>query len=72
MTDRYTALEVQGHVSLWHKGTYNRFFPCMEATYHAIITHFTFTDLCCYGRDLGASMVKFHQSEQGISRDLDQ
>ena len=25
-------------VSLWHKDAYNRFFLCMEATYHAITT----------------------------------
>ena len=33
--------QVRDHyvASLWHKGTFTRTFPCMEATYHAITTH---------------------------------
>ena len=29
-------------------------------------------EVCCYGIDLGASIVSFHQSEDSIWRDLDQ
>ena len=47
-------------VSLGHKGVHNRFFLCIEATNHAITTH------------LDTSILKFHQSEHSISKDLDQ
>ena len=37
---KHTAHLLPFAVSLWHKGVYyNRFFPCMEATQHAITTH---------------------------------
>ena len=47
--------------------------PCMEATYPAITTHmkaqnarnrghFTCLEVCCYGIDLDASIVRFNQS----------
>ena len=56
---------------------YNRSFPCMES-YHAITTHwkalkapqlghFTSLEVCCYGIDLGASIVMLNQSEHSIS-----
>ena len=48
---------------------YNRFFLCMEATYHAITTHgkaqnapFCMSEVCCYGRDL--SIVWLNQLGQ--------
>ena len=55
-------------MSLWHD---NRSFLCMEATYHVITTHwkaqnvpgrghFTWIEVYCYGRDLGASIASFH------------
>ena len=50
----------------------------MEATYHAITTHrnaqqapqwdhFACLEVCCYGIDLGASIVRLNQSEHRIS-----
>ena len=42
--------------SLWHKGAYYRFFPCMEATYHVL--------------DLGASKVQPIRAQ--YLEDLDQ
>ena len=48
-------------------GAYDRFFMCMEATYHTITTHhFTCIEVCCYGIDLGTSIVRFSQSEHSI------
>ena len=45
--------------SLWHKGTYNRSFPCTVADYHAIPTCL---EVCCYG------IARFHQSEHSVSK----
>ena len=57
--------------------------PIMEAIYHAITTHrkalnapsrghFSCLEVCCYGIDLGTSIVMFNQSDPSISTDLDQ
>ena len=44
----------------------------MEATYHAITTHRktqnACLEVCCYGIDIGASIVRFNQSENSNSR----
>ena len=54
--------------------TIDPFCAWKPLTHHAITTHWHFTclEVCCYGIDLGASIVRFHQSEHSISFDLDQ
>ena len=75
------TVPIEGHflpftVSLWQKVAYNRSFLSVHGShlscYNNTRGYFTYLEVCCYGIDLGASIVMFHQSEHSIWTDLDQ
>ena len=47
-------------VSLWHKDAYEKFFPITTHRKSFSRGHFTCFEMCCFGIDLGASIVRFN------------
>ena len=52
-------------VSLWRRAACKRFILCMDHGSHCL-------EVCCYGIELGASIVGFNQSEESTSIGVDE